>query len=189
MFGRLGMAQPNTIPSTAMPYEDAQPAQPAHAPRRSWFEGGKFGWKDGLALTLGALGDAMQQAGGGQATFLPLLTASRKHQRDLADAAAQRKADVADWIAKEQWKRANPQPVNNDTVADYDFIRSKLGDKAGEEFLRNKANPPVWRQGPDGQFYRVDTPQATSIGALPTFTQDDWDKAGGSAGNGTGGFR
>lgn len=42
-----------------------------------------------------------------------------------------------------------------------------------------------YRQGPDGRFYPIDTADTP----LPTFTEDDWNNAGGSVGNGAGGFR
>lgn len=72
----------------------------------------------------------------------------------------QRQWGNEDWLARERWERANPAPRYNDTVADYEFIVGKLGDEAGNTYLRNRADPPQYRQGPDGQFYRVEVPQA-----------------------------
>jgi hypothetical protein len=46
----------------------------------------------------------------------------------------------------------NRKPTTNDTVADFDFISSKLGADEGLNFLKSKANPIQWIQAsnPDG---------------------------------------
>jgi hypothetical protein len=79
--------------------------------------------------------------------------ARAKAQAEWQAKQEQRGYERDDWMFKEQ----NKKPTTNDTVADYDFIKSTLGDAAAQEYLRNKASPPVHRVGPDGQFYRVDT--------------------------------
>lgn len=70
---------------------------------------------------------------------------------------AKRQAALAEYEAKKKIDQRYPSPVNNDTVADYEFLAQHLGPEAAETFLRNKADPPQYRQGPDGQFYRVQT--------------------------------
>ncbi|WP_285019572.1 hypothetical protein [Novosphingobium sp. fls2-241-R2A-195] len=163
MFGRLGMSQPSTLspnsmPGEAIPYGAAIPQQ-----RQSWFDGGKFTWKDGLALTLGSLGDAMARAGGGQATFLPMLTANRQHQRALAEAAARRQSDRDDWLWKQRWERENPKPVNNDTINDYNWYKSLSdSDKAIYDQMH-----PIYKAGPDGLTYPV-ARSSLGGGAAPT---------------------
>lgn len=157
------------------PVAAAAPAAP-----RKGFDWGKL---------IGVLGDSLSIAGGGQAQFVPNMIDQRNRQQAMNYAEQQyqrRRGDEnADWMARQQWERANPKPVNNDTVADYEYIRDKLGEDAANEFLRNKANPPQYRQGPDGQFYRIDV----APGQMPTFTQEDWDKAGqgGTSGTSAGG--
>lgn len=146
-----------------------------------------FDWRKAL----GVLGDSLSIAGGGQPVYVPNLIDQRNRQQAMAYAEQQyqrRRGDEnADWMARQEWERANPKPVNNDTVADYQFIVQNLGEEAGKEFLRNKANPPQYRQGPDGRFYRIDiAPQA------PTFTDDDWNSGtpvnGGPTPSASGGF-
>ena len=177
-----------TIPQMNFP----MPVPQQVTAKPSWLEGGKFTWKDGLGLALGAVGDALS----GQPIAATRINNAFQHQRDLREAERQRTTELSDWLWKQQWQRDHPAPVNNDTVADYNFISSQLGPDAGKQYLQNKANPPVWRQGPDGQFYRIDTPQGAAGVPSPTSTMPpetlpsgfDFGE-GGSAGNGTGGFR
>jgi hypothetical protein len=100
----------------------------------------------------GALGDALMQMGG----LRPLYAPAMEHQREMQMREAERQRDSEDWFRREQWKMANSGP-KNDTEADYQFLTEKLGPEAAKEFLRNKADPPQWRQGPDGRFYRIET--------------------------------
>lgn len=108
----------------------------------------------------GTIGDFLLQYN----NMAPIYAPQMQQQQAIAaqQAAEQRKRamEMADWQAKEQWKRENPMPTNNDTVSDYEFIRERLGPEAAETYLRNRADPPQYRQGPDGRFYRIETGQA-----------------------------
>lgn len=89
-------------------------------------------------------------------------------------------------LALLQYKQAHPDPVNNDTAADYAFWQQHMTPKQFNTWVQNKADPPQYRQGPDGQFYRI----APTAAPKPV-TMDDWNSAkpiGDGAGNGTGGF-
>lgn len=165
------------VPQQPAMTASAQPLAPA---KPSFFgEGGV-----GRAIA-GNIGDFLLQNSGMAPIYAPAMQERRAMAYGQQQREAQRRQGLEDWVAKEQWERANPKPVNNDTVADYEYIRDKLGEDAANEFLRNKANPPQYRQGPDGQFYRIDV----APGQMPTFTQEDWDKAGqgGTSGTSAGG--
>lgn len=164
-------------------------SQAATAPVAAATPQGKQGFDWGKLI--GVLGDSLSIAGGGQAQFVPNLLDQRARQQAQAYAEQQyqrRRADEnADWLRQEQWKRDNPAPVNNDTVADYNFYKSTLAPEQFKVWLQNKVDPPQYRQGPDGQFYRINV----APGQMPTFTEDDWNKAaptnGGTSGTPAGG--
>lgn len=135
----------------------------------------------------GFIGDALQQIGGGQATYMPNLMAMRQQDAEIrarmAEEQRQQKAKRDNFLFEEQYKRANPMPANNDTINDFNWYKS-LSDADKAIYQQMK---PEYRQGPDGRFYRLDT----ATGPMPTFTADDWEKGqplGGSVGNGAGGF-
>ena len=139
------------------------PQQQPEPPPKPGFNG-EGGW----AEKLGAAGGLLLNIGGVQNNQFEQYQRTLQDRRQLKlqeqEYQRQRTDSMADWIAKQQYEAANVKPTNNDTVADYEFIRSNLGEEAAKLFLQNKADPPQYRQGPDGQFYRVDTSQ----GAAPT---------------------
>lgn len=143
-----------------------------------------------LPYVLAAAEDTLSRQMGYQPQGVARLNERQQEAQDRAEALRQaslkRDTDWQDWVRKQEYERANPAPVNNDTVADYEFIRQNLGDEAAAEFLKNKANPPQYRQGPDGAFYRIDTsgtaPPTKPVGRLTPIGGD-------AGGNASGGFR
>lgn len=96
-------------------------------------------------------------------------------------------SDEVRGFAKMQWERANPKPVNNDTVADYQFISKTLGPEAGKQYLQSKANPIQWIQaanpdgtkqlipmGPNGPLTMGGGGPASTAGAPPTTLPPDF---------------
>lgn len=168
------------------PTMQQQPAQPER-----WINGGKFTGRDALGLVLGTLGDTFAQQGGGNAVVAPMvlqgMLGARNAKRQAEQDAIKRQKDFEDWQRQKQWERDNPAPVNNDTVADYNFIVQQLGPEYGKTYLRNRADPPEYRQGSDGQFYRI------SPTTPPPITEKDWNNGqviGGQTGTApSGGFR
>lgn len=61
--------------------------------------------------------------------------------------------DATRKLAMAQWERANPKPVNNDTIADYNFRTQTLGKDAADEWLRRGNDPFVNMSLPGGVFY------------------------------------
>lgn len=138
MFGSTGMLSGD--------YQ--QPLQverrPVQTPEMPDMQGGFLSPGSKWANVAGILGDVLKSNTGGEMMFTQNMLRQRRRLEDDD-------RDWQKWVAQEQWKRANPQPVNNDTVADYDFITGKLGAEAAQEYLRNKTLPPPFVQkNPDG---------------------------------------
>ena len=123
----------------------AMQGQSGFAPMNRGFEppaakkGGFFGKGGGIADLLGAFGDALSENG-------PIYAQQKQRQNELMRreqmAEQQRQQEREDFIWKAQYERANPKPVNNDTTADYDYIASKLGLEAANNYLRLKTERP-----------------------------------------------
>jgi hypothetical protein len=67
----------------------------------------------------------------------------RRHAQDLEDYNRKRTDDNSDWQSHYDYKLNNPEPPNNDTVADYQFILQQLGPEGAKRFLETKTNPIV----------------------------------------------
>lgn len=139
---------------------------------------GKVNW-------VGVLADALAGAAGQQGPYLASIQARQAQAAKLAAEQRQRSQGFDDWRQKREWEIAHPAPVNNDTLADFAWYKG-LSDADRALYHQMK---PQYRQGPDGQFYPIQVAPAAPTGPLPTFTADDWNKAGGGAGNGAGSFR
>jgi hypothetical protein len=86
-------------------------------------------------MIAGSIGDALQNWSGGRGTFLPGL----QQQREMAQQAQmyqQQRADkFTDWKAQADYERDNPKPINNDTVNDYNFLKTMRGEDAANRYL------------------------------------------------------
>lgn len=158
--GRLGTFGFGIDPDTqsAVDQYAAMPAQP----KESGFE--RFMGK--AAPLLGVLGDALLAANGRPLQYAPLRARERQQSLEEAQYQLRRADDNADWYARQEWERRNPKPINNDTVADYEFWRSKLSPEQFSAYVQNKIDPPQYRQGLDGRFYRMEI--APSLPPAPT---------------------
>lgn len=91
---------------------------------------------------IGVIGDTLATLGGGQGVYMPAMLRMQEQDAEirarLQEAIAKRQADREDYTWKAEYDRANPKPVNNDTTADYEYIASKLGKDAADNYLRLK---------------------------------------------------
>lgn len=186
---------PVAPPQGMMVQQDMQRfAQPQQPKGPGFFSEGGVG--RGIA---GAIGDWALQNSGMQPIYAPAMQERRQmaqrqqmmqqqREMELQDDARKRGLDWQDWQAREQWKREHPEPVNNDTVNDFNFYKSlSPQDKA----IYDQQHPIVI-QGPDGPYL---VPRS-SMGGMTApvgggVSQSDWDNAksiGGGASSGTGGF-
>lgn len=108
----------------------------------------KFGARD----IVGIIGDALSAAGGGQGVYTQMKLQDRQRQRMLEQTQIERQNGMVDWLAKQQWERANPKPINNDTANDFDYIKGVLGEDAARQWLKNKTDPVVSIPVPGGTY-------------------------------------
>lgn len=125
-------------PSAAMP----QPAQP------SFFGNGGVGRN-----IAGAIGDYLLQQAHMQPIYAPLQQQARA-QTFAQQQYQQHRADAqTDWLAQQEWERANPKPIVNDTVNDYNFRAQTLGEDDAKLWLKRSGDPIVNVTLPGNRFY------------------------------------
>lgn len=123
-------------------------------------------------MIAGSIGDALQNWSGGRGTFLPGLQAQQEAQRQAAQYQQQRADKFADWKAQRDEERLNPNPVNNDTVNDYNFFKATRGEEAANRFLdaaiqNGGAQSPQIMQIPGMGLVRVDKGPQAAAGGVP----------------------
>lgn len=175
MFGLFGLPQGVTQGAATLAMQ-----KPQEAPRKPGFsEPGGLGEK--LALLGGAISNL-----GGRRNPLADLAMQQMMQRQQMQAQSQREqaqaeAENRQWYERKQWERDNPMPTRNDTIEDFNWYKGL----SPEDRKTYQEMRPVYRQGPDGQFYRVDASQGQDLGAeLP----QGWQMDGGPAPGAPGGF-
>lgn len=135
------------------PYQGGFPGTPPIAPSPFPEPSMEMPKRTGLQNVVGIIGDALAGAVGQPGQYAATLQREARDRRE--DALYQRRqADARNtWLWQQQWERDHPKPVNNDTVADYDFIARTLGPDAARQSLMNKTDPVVSIPLPGGQTY------------------------------------
>jgi hypothetical protein len=145
---------------------------------------GMFGSDSPLRGIAGAIGDYLLQRAGAQPIYSPMAQRRQMQQQEEDQYQRHLKDTMSTWIAQQAWKQAHPDPVNNDTENDYNYILKTLGKDAADQFLRTKTNPIVMTPMGPMPYSAVNPPAAKPL------TDDDILKMGGQSGAGpTGGFR
>lgn len=139
MFGRA--IQPAVSP--------LQQPLPQPAPQKPSF----FGQGGAGRAIAGNIGDFLLQQSGMRPIYAPAIQSQHEAALQQAQAEQQRNAGMMDWMAKEKWKRENPEPVNNDTIADYDFRVRTLGKAAADDWLKSASDPVVTVTLPGNRVY------------------------------------
>lgn len=145
-----GVLGPIHFPRVVMPQFDLPPAEAAPSPTIQ-------PQRSGANRIIGIIGDALAGAAGQPGMYAQNNYARQREERRRAEIEAQyerqRSDSWADFVRKAEYERANPKPVNNDTVADYNFIASQLGPEEANQYLRNRADPIVNIPLPGGDVY------------------------------------
>jgi soluble lytic murein transglycosylase-like protein len=104
-------------------------------------------------MIAGLVGDALLNWSGGRPMFMPSIQAQQQQAAEAQAAQVQRAQEFADWERRKQWERDNPAPINNDTVADYNFRVQTLGKEAADAWLRSAGDPDIAITLPGNRFY------------------------------------
>ncbi len=110
------------------------------------------------------IGSALRDNSDGS-QIVDYLAQKRAMQMAPLQAQAQRQAKFDDWRQQYDYEMAHPKPVNNDTERDLAWYKTL----SPEDRALYHQMHPQYRQGPDGQFYRIDVaPEATrpAVGAV-----------------------
>lgn len=151
--------------------------QAMQAPKKKGLFGNAFRSDSPLWHIMGGLGDVIT----GEPVYTHgLQQRGMLRQKSLMD-QAQREADWQDWQRKKQWELDNRPPVRNDTIEDFKWFK----DLPEEDRKLYQEMRPVYRQGPDGQFYRVEGQDGG--GSLGPELPPGWEIEGGPA-SAPGGF-
>lgn len=133
------------------PADEPEISAPMQAPERK----GLFG--SGTIDKLSTLGNDLAQASalwsGDTEGYAAL---DKPSAMQLAQAAeAKRRAELQDYEAKQRIAQKYQTPSTNDTERDYNFWKANMTPEQFTAWVQNKADPPQYRQGADGQFYRI----------------------------------
>jgi hypothetical protein len=167
------------------PQPMAQPEQQTKP--TGMFGAGKGSWVDAVQAAIGGFLAARGNPAGGALLGM----ANQRRQTGMAEQQHQQRRgeDFEDYVKKQAWDLQNKPPVNNDTVADYEFIVKQLGPEAGQQFLRSKTLPPPQFMNVPGlglvQMPSAGAPQMPTAPVGKLTPIDD----GGPAPQGPGGFR
>lgn len=142
-FRGIGKAMP--FAPDASSGGDFMPVPPTPAPDPS---GGFFGEGGTGRNIAGYIGDYLAQLGGGQPIFAPAM----QRKQEMQQYENQRQQQVADWLAKEDYKRRNPEPspIARDLAAYQGFTPEQ---KAQYGELQDLKAGPVTVSLPNGFVY------------------------------------
>ncbi len=155
---------------------------------------------------LGILGDSLQILGGGQATYVPQMQEQRQRAETMRQRALEaqqaRETGWQDWVKKQEYERANPAPVNNDTVNDLNWYK---GLTEADRALYHQMKPVVgyMADGTPRIVNPMEVGKSNQGDALPVIEDNhqytpgaggranpaNWKPIGGAASNGGNGFR
>jgi len=156
-------------------------------------KGGLFGSGIKWQQVAGALGDALMAANGNQSMPYTMMQNQQRQQDNLLKRMqAQRQAELQDQMALYDYKRANPMPLNNDTVNDFNWFKSlsesdrQLYAQLHPQFITTDNGDGTKTVVPvtPGMFNQQQAPQQPMHDLPPGYSI-----TGGPGGNAGGGFR
>jgi hypothetical protein len=118
---------------------------PAPKKKGGMFGAGK-GENIGNAISAAIFGALAARGNPAGTMGLQQLHAMRQRKQESEAESAQysqrREDGFSDWVRKQAYEAANPSPVNNDTVQDYNFWKGVLPPEQFNQWVESKVNPP-----------------------------------------------
>lgn len=142
----MGAYNPTQGSTVGAPGGYVDPA--AQQPRPKLFGKGGAGWDilsnvgDSLMMLSGMPG-AAEMVGQRRQAEMQARAQAQARQWQVQERDRERALDQKQWMDRQIWERDHPAPVRNDTANDYEFLRSRLGQEAADQYLRNFAAGPV----------------------------------------------
>ena len=134
------------------------------APRQSWVDGGKFGWRDGIGMALAGIGDAFTREGGGEGGMMNSMISRAYSAKDMAKKAQTKAAEDA---AKYQDAFASFKAAGYPDAQASAMAKGYMSpSEAKPDMFNNKAGDRV-AIGPNGQpttLYRDENPAFVTAG-------------------------
>ncbi|WP_156347572.1 MULTISPECIES: hypothetical protein [unclassified Sphingomonas] len=112
--------------------------------RPKFFGKGGAGWD-----VLSSIGDSLMMLSGmpGAAELVgarrQAQSQAQARQWQVQDRERERQLENQQWLERQIWEREHPKPINNDTAADYEFLKQRLGPEVADQYLRNFAAGPI----------------------------------------------
>lgn len=110
-----GVGEPRAMTTQPVDVMQAPPVEK----KPGFFGNGGVGWQ-----IMGSIGDALREANGLEASYGPSMMLQRQQQLAAQRQQQEREYEWQDWQRKQEWERANPKPVNNDTINDFNWFKS-----------------------------------------------------------------
>lgn len=101
----------------------------------------------------GTIGDFLLQRAGMQPIYGPQMLYKQRQALEEAQWTRRQNSELAQRKAMYDYELAHPKPVNNDTIADYNFRVQTLGKRAADEWLRSQGDPIVTIPLPGDRIY------------------------------------
>lgn len=147
-FRGFGQKPDYSTPGYGGPIGGAQPAMPQLPEDKGFFSRGGMG-----VQLLGSIGDAVSSAFGGGTPYAAASNQFRQRQQQLQDYRMKQADEMAQWTAQQEWKRANPEPVQPHYWETNDGSLGIVGPDGKPQILYQDPTPKVnWitAENPDG---------------------------------------
>lgn len=190
----LGLALEGALMPTAQPTVPHGLAQTSAPEKPGFFKEGGMG-----RIIAGLIGDALLQQGGMRPVYSPMMQQRQALAREEAQWTRRRQAENEDWMARQQWERANPAPRAPYRFQDNAGNLVEIGDDGQPRTVFKDPTPKTtYIQADNGDGTKTIIPVVNGVPQVGGGAQSTPKRnlgpvvdtvPGGGAGNSVGGFR